>query len=190
MRTNNKIFASVLLLLCVSSVAFASTDVKSLLDRLDKSLKHKAEYEKVRIERIDHLRSLLNETSDERVRFDTERKLFEEYKSYRYDSASVYAKRCLETAKKIDDQELINESQCYLAFSLVSAGIPLQANKLLSDIDVSNSSRDIKQLYYFTLYKLWNEEAIRIPNNELHDEYVHQSHAYLDSLCHVTPKDT
>lgn len=190
MRTNNKIFASVLLLLCVSSVAFASTDVKTLLDRLDKSLNHKAEYEKVRIERIDHLRSLLNETSDERVRFDTERKLFEEYKSYRYDSASVYAKRCLETAKKIEDQELINESQCYLAFSLVSAGIPLQANKLLSDIDVSKSSRDIKQLYYFTLYKLWNEEAIRIPNNELHDEYVQQSHAYLDSLCNITPKDT
>lgn len=190
MRINNKIFASLLLLLCISSAAFASADVKTLLDRLDKSLSHKAEYEKVKTDRIKQLQSLLNETSDERVRFDTERKLFEEYKSYRYDSASVYANRCLESARKMGDPELIIESQCNIAFCLVSAGIPLQADKLLSGLDVSKSSRQIKQNYFFTCYKLWNEEAIRVPNTKLHDEYIALSRVYLDSLCNVVPEDT
>lgn len=175
-------YVFVMLLLMFSQPSQAD-NISDLLERLDKSLSHKTEYEQIKKERIEKLQRLLRETSDLEILYKSERELFEEYKSYRYDSASVCAQRCLDLAIQMGNKEYEAEAQCNIAFGLVAAGIPMEANRILCDIDASTLPQHIRQNYYFTCYKLWSEEANRIQGVNLSREYSDQSNTYLDSLC-------
>lgn len=169
--------------------ASAKDDISDVLERLDVSLSHKKDYEKIKIDRIRKLNDLLSETSDQDVKYSTLVSLYEEYKSYRYDSASVYAHRCLELAMELKNPEYILDSKCYIAFSLVSAGISMEARDILSSIDVSSLSRESLRNYYFTCNKLWQEEADRVHDAVLYDRYITKGNAYMDSLCAIlTPR--
>lgn len=180
----------ILLLFVGSASALAAEDMKKMLDRLDESLSHKAEYEKVRIDKIETLHSLFNAATDLTLKYSTQRNLFEEYKSFRYDSASVSASRCLEIAIQLDNPDLIAESQCNIAFSLVAAGIPMEANRILGAIDASSLPLAIRKNYYYTCYKLWSEEANRIQNVPISNKYSDRSNAYLDSLIQCIEPNT
>ena len=177
------------LLLLVPIPASSQSTVDDALERLDVSLSHKKEYEQIKTDRLTTLHSLVNETSDLNVKYSTLRKLFEEYKSYRYDSAYVYAYKCLDIAEQLGNNDYVVDSKCNIAFSLISAGISMEAHKILSSIDASNISKEAKKNYYQTFSKLWQEEADRVHNTQLYNEYITKSNTYIDSLCTLlTPK--
>jgi tetratricopeptide (TPR) repeat protein len=189
LKVSRKIIYILLLLLFIPLFCQAENEVEEALNRLDVSLSHKKEYDRMKRSRIENLHKLMQETSDANVKYAAMRNMFEEYKSYRYDSAFAYAHRCLDLAAQLGDEEFVLDSKCNIAFSLVSAGISLEANNILSSIDASKLSEDIRRNYYFVCYKLWQEEADRVHNDELYGIYIKKSNAYLDSLCAlITPE--
>lgn len=183
LKHSGKIANILLLLFFIPSLCQAKNDVEDALNRLDVSLSHKKEYDKIKRNRIENLRNLMQETSDPNVKYAAMRNMFDEYKSYRYDSAFAYAQRCLDLATQLGNEELVLDSKCNISFSLVSAGISLEANNILSSIDASKLSKDTRKNYYFVFYKLWQEEADRVHNDELYWQYITKSNAYIESLC-------
>ena len=61
------------------------------LDELDAELAKKAEYDARKEARIGQLRGRLRSALDDQERYAVTRELYEEYQSYKYDSAYAYA---------------------------------------------------------------------------------------------------
>ena len=83
-----------------SFYASASDNVEYWLRQLDKSLESKDNYENAKKQRIARLRRSLDSVADPLGQYKILYRLFEEYKSYRNDSAMIYAGRCMDTAGK------------------------------------------------------------------------------------------
>ena len=76
--------------------------------------------------------------------------LFNEYRSYKYDSAYTFAGRMLGYAEKIKNPDFIAESKINLAFSCVSAGLFKEASEISNSIDSTQLTIQCKaDLYAF-----------------------------------------
>ena len=82
------------------------------LDELDAELAKKAEYDARKEARIGQLRGVLRSALNDNGRYEAARALFEEYKSYKYDSAFVYAQRLEELASRLDQPDLTTRCRC------------------------------------------------------------------------------
>lgn len=160
------------------------------LDKLDASLTHKKQYEQLKEDHINSLHRTLAETADLNTRYALECQLFDEYKSYRFDSSAVCAGRALELATRLDNAEYIVDSKCNMAFCLISAGIMLEAQRILSSIDISSLTVEGKKRYYALWVKFWREEADLNHDLPYYNEYIKKSNACVDSLLSVIPRES
>lgn len=163
----------------------AESDVYMWLDRLDVSLSHKKEYEQLKIDNINKLQRSLESTKDLNTRYVLLCQLFDEYKSFRFDSSAVCAKRALELAMTLDNPDYINDSKCNMVFCLVSAGIMLEAERILNSIDVAALSPELKKKYYYLWVKFWREEADLNHDLPYYEEYIGRSNTCVDSLLAI-----
>lgn len=177
---------SFIVFICITVSVHAEKQHEELLSQLDKSLAKASVYEKQRTDRIERLRKDLNKATDAKEQFKHLNGLFLEYRSYRSDSAFAYANRCYDKAKEIDDADMIAMSKCHLAFAYTSSGISLEAKRVLESINSSTLSSSVRRDYYDNFTKLWREEADRLHELPIYEEYVKKSNTYLDSLILVT----
>ena len=81
--------------------------------------------------------------------------LFNEYRSYKFDSAYSFAGRMLQYAHKLNNPNHVAESKMNLAFSCVSAGLYKEASEISNSIDTTHLQSNYRaELYAFlsTLY--------------------------------------
>ena len=181
-----KMLTFILFLCCLSIQA---NDISTWLSRVDKSLEKRESYEQARLDKIEKLNKKLK-TDSPTEKFKTLNLLFEEYKSYRYDSASVLANRELALAKALNNEEFIALSKCDIAFCLSSSGLFKEAIDIIKDINIDNSSERIKILYYDISQKIWQEIANFTQTEPYYTEYTNKSKAYIDSIkSHLTTSD-
>ena len=102
---------------------------------LDESLAQKEKYETLKAERIKGLEKLLLNSNSLNTKYDIYKQLFEEYKTNQYDSAVIYANRCLQTANQLKDVNAIAQAKCAVAFCQISAGIIMEALPQLKSIN-------------------------------------------------------
>lgn len=178
-----------LLLMVLPLTAFAGNDMDYWLNRLDESLDHRAEYEKVRIDRIDSLKDLLRQASG-KEQFEINYALFDEYKTYCYDSARTYAYDCLNQSMQLADEQLIIRSKHAIAFSLISAGILSEAREVLSSIDRNQLSDTLLCEYFDQQCRLWRSMADYVNEDPFYTKYITQSNNYLDSLLQLLPDES
>ena len=122
-----RIFYILFALIGLPLVAQAADGSAEWLGKLDKSLSNRENYEKIRVGRIDSLRNNLIQmekkagakATDEY--FDVMYGLYNEYKSYCYDSAHHYAQKCLTAAQLNNNAEQMVKAKNAVAFSLISA---------------------------------------------------------------------
>ena len=181
--------SSILLLAAMPLTALATDDMYYWLNKLDESLDRHAEFEQVRIDRIDHLKSQLNEVADSN-RFEISYALFDEYKSYCYDSARTYAYDCLAQSMQLADQQRIIRSKHAIAFSLISAGILSEARDVLASIDRSKLNDTLLSDYYDQQSRLWRAMADYVKEEPFYTKYITQSNSYLDSLLLLLPEQS
>lgn len=97
------------------------------LIQLDKCLNDKKEYDKVKENEIAKCREKLGKARSGDQRYGACIKLYDEYKSYQYDSAYAYANRSLILAKRLRNINYQVESECAMTFCLLSAGLYKEA---------------------------------------------------------------
>lgn len=120
MNTLMKLYLSFLFLLIPLLGVANNGEWEKRLYQLDQSLEKKKVYEHEKLENIKRLKQRLKTTPRD-DRFDINRQLFNEYSSYQYDSAYVYANHLLAEAHRLQNPNNEVEARCDLVFCLLSA---------------------------------------------------------------------
>lgn len=173
--------------LILSSSFLSQEFTRSWLKKLDESLAQKEKYETLKAERIKGLEKLLLNSNSLNTKYDIYKQLFEEYKTNQYDSAVIYANRCLQTANQLKDVNAIAQAKCAVAFCQISAGIMMEALPQLKSTNSQDLRLDIRQQYYEVMAKFWRENADFVHDNPYYDRYITISNNYMDSLVNILP---
>ncbi|GAB1415939.1 DUF6377 domain-containing protein [Paludibacter sp.] len=171
-----KIITILLLSVAVFNLKAKKTELDSILWELDRTIEHKAIYEKQKEQRIADLKHLLNISNITlEQNYDINTKLYNEYKSFIPDSAIVYLVKNIGVAEKIEKEIWINDSKMNLSLLYSIAGMYLDSDRLLNSIDTKNLHRELKVKYYDTRKQL----LYYYPANQLSEK---QYNIYRDSL--------
>ena len=118
------------------------------LDELDAELVKKAEYDARKEARIGQLRGRLRAALDDRERYGVTRELYEEYQSYKYDSAYAYAQEMARLAAVADLPDARVEAGCATTFCLISAGLYKEAFDVMDGLRTDGVSPRTLLEYY------------------------------------------
>lgn len=113
--------------------------------------------------------------------------LFNEYKSYHYDSAYVYANRLLTVAQKEHDPTHVVEAKGAVLFCLLSAGLFKEASDIAQSMDLDGVDKEGRIAYYSLLARLHFDLSDYNHKEPFFSEYVRQGCQYSDSLLSLLP---
>jgi len=164
-----------------------SDNINNRLNILDSYIQHKKNYSKLKEERIEAIRVQLKKTSSNEKRYHLYINLYNEYKSYMYDSAYVYANRSLQIAMNLNNKEYKVESHCSLVFCLLSAGLYAEAVDAIKKIDITNVSKKYIIQYYLVRTRLNYDLADYNHVAPYQQVYVSRGNLYTDSLLTLIP---
>lgn len=183
-----------LLLLLIAGCLPAAAANTEVLRQLNQSLKHKDHYEQQKLERIEHLRqSLYRQQGNAAACYEVSMKLFDEYKSYKYDSAYHYATQSLRMATRLGHTDGMVRSRCAVVFCLLSAGLYKEAFESLALIDVSHATPAVRKAYYHTATRLYYDLVDYNHAAPYLDTYLRRGAVYTDSLlsyCQGNARDS
>ncbi len=178
-----------LLVLLFSIVAHAETPVDSLLRELDNTIEKRDEFIKKKEANIVLIKQQLvpgDEKAALLVRYSVSVQLFEEYKSFIYDSAFSYGRVLIQTAYKLNDKSIINDAKVKMSFTLLSAGMFKEALDTLNSVDSSSLTKDSRIEYYSILARTYYDLANYSNDGYFSERYDKRGNAYLQqalSLC-------
>lgn len=163
---------------------FARSEMDSLLRVLDKTIENFQFYSNQKEEKISKLKDLLKYTISEDPKFEICGKLYDEYSSYKSDSALVYARKRLQIAEKLNNKRNITESRLNLASMLGFVGMYKEAMDILNKVSISEMP-DLKA-YYFHIYRtVYGFMADYAASSQEKRRYEIITAAYRDSLLIV-----
>lgn len=182
MMIKKTILACLMVLFVMPVSAALDKATAAWLDKLDASLVRHGYYEKLRTDRIDSLKNGMAKAKAEGREFAQMYALYNEYKSYRYDSARHYSYACLELANRLQNDQYIAQSKEAIAFSLISAGFLSEAQDIIKSIDRRVLSGKLLEDYYEINSQLWRSMADYITDEPFYTRYITRSNEYLDSV--------
>lgn len=121
----------------------------NLLNKLNRVLANKNEYVKKKQADINALNKRLLQVHSAREKYNVYDSLFEQYKSFSYDSSYNYAKKLQVISLSLKDPHLIALAKMRLAFTLLSSGLFKETLDELDGIDLNSLPAKDKSEYYF-----------------------------------------
>ncbi len=161
-------------LFCIKPL-FATEDHKNLFIELDSAIMQQQRFLDDRIKRIEFLKSMLNASSEreqDNYNYNIYDKLFQEYRSFIYDSAFKYANILLETSYELGDKQLIEQSKIKIGFTLLSAGIFKETLDTLLSIKTDILDKSYKIEYYFLLGRTWFDMSDYLQDDYFSRQYI------------------
>lgn len=171
-----------LLMVCCGVVRAVSGRSGDLILRLEESLARKGDYVRQKEGRIAQIQKRLDRTHSDFGTYQAYISLYEEYKSYKYDSAHVYALRSLQLAERLGKPDFIVEAKCAITFCLLSAGLYREAFEELKSIDLGRTTPGYRRKYYWMATRLHYDMADYNHSQPYQDQYIRQGSMYTDSL--------
>lgn len=165
-------------------------ETKKSLVYLDNYIEKRGFYVQERENRIDSLKRKVNQAQSQSNRFLIYSNLFDEYKSFKYDSAYVYANYSLNIALSLSDENKIIEAKNNIAFCYLSSGLFKEAYDILLSVKIEGFPKDIKQKYYTTLARLYYDMADYGYGSLFSSDYIKQGIEYCDSAITYLPNES
>ena len=134
---------------CFSVGVNAQSTTDSLLNELNSVLANKNIYVGQKQAAIGRLKIRLTQSTTDNAKYAAYDSLYEQYKSFKYDSAYFYAKKLEATAAVLGDPNVIALSKIQLAFTLLSSGLFKETLEELSGINPKLLPVDDRVNYYF-----------------------------------------
>ena len=159
------------------------------LNKLDASLSQKSVYEQRKLDEIKALKRNLK-TASQADKFKINRMLFDQYSSYQYDSAYVYANHLLSQALKERNCDYELEARCDIVFCLLSAGLYTEAFNELATIRLEGINQQSRKLYFKMASRLYYDVSDYTKTEPYQSQYIKQGSVYTDSLLHYIQKDS
>ncbi|MBS2099337.1 DUF6377 domain-containing protein [Carboxylicivirga linearis] len=164
------------------SLEAQNTKIDSLFQLLDNAIERKPIFIKERIQTIDSLKLQLNHTETTEDIYHFSQKLYDEYKTFQYDSAYHYAMAIYRQSKSLKDTYWYNQSCLDLAFIMTSSGLYTDSYRFIEDIITDSLTNKQRLLYYNYCSRYFHDLTLFNGRNLFSDEYWYKSRDYLDSL--------
>lgn len=166
---------------------FRATNKVDLSGELETALKLRNQYSRQKETRIDSLKHLLYPNMNDDKRFLLYNAIYEEYYTYRFDSAIYYVDREEEVAMKLSNPTYRNLSIIHRSILLATSGYFSESIQNLEQID-SRTLDNALRIEYYTAYEwaysMWAEYS---NNNIYAPRYYEKEMLYQDSLISVLP---
>jgi hypothetical protein len=183
---------SVLIVFCLcltlGTRTYAATD--SLLNELNAALANKDHYVVKKQQQIDAFKVQLSRTGKLGDRYNLYQALYDEYKTFQYDSAYNYAKQADLAAVQLHNPVLIASAKMKLGFSLISAGMFKETLETLNNISLNNLTDSSKAEYYFLKARSYFDLSDFDHNNDYTWRYVQAGTQCIDSGLAVSKPGT
>ena len=169
-------------LLIVISVILckAGTGQDTALIQLLQMIDKKEVFMALKEARIDDLgRQLQKSINNTSGQYELNKLLYQEYSSYKLDSAIIYARGNVKLAKRSGDFFQINESNLDLASFYFTAGMYIDAYKILATVGKNKLPRELLIKYYDAWKRLYKFYSF---SNTDDRQYAIRSDRYRDSL--------
>ncbi len=159
----------------------AGTD--SLLSALKTEISRKDLYENGKQARIKTLKQLQHSLSRNNygAQYDVSLKLYDEYKSYQYDSAYVYVNKLKDLSVSMNDMSRAYYSQIKLGFILLSSGMFKETFDCMNRVNPKLLNDSMKVEYYFIMYRCNSDLAKYNSDKYFTPDYIRKGNAYIDS---------
>jgi tetratricopeptide (TPR) repeat protein len=132
------------------NIVYSRSEKDSLLNELNKAINNSKSYDAEKLAGLQKIKEPFKSSKNYSLssQYDFYRKLYEEYKIFRFDTAFVYAGKMQEIAFSFKDPVKVAQSRINILFVLVSAGMFKEAAELLNEIDITGQPDSIKANYF------------------------------------------
>ncbi len=155
------------------------TSVTGALKELDNCIQRRSSFEIIKNQRINKLENrFYTENNSTAVQYQLSADLFNEYCSYKYDSAYSFAGRMLKYALELKDPNRIAQSKMNLAFSCLSAGLYKEASEISGSIDTTQLNQSCRADLYSFLSTLNIDMANFSTSEPYYSKYLSNSLRY------------
>jgi hypothetical protein len=178
-------FTLIALIIIVSSSRAQATD--SLLNELDATLERKEEFIQARLNRIQDYKARVGNSSE---RFYLYNKIYEEYKTFIYDSAFVYARKLQLEAYRQKDPVKIAYAKVKLGFVLLSSGMFNEALDSLGTIRAKGLPDSVKIECYSVLSRTFYDLIDFNKDQYYEAKYLELGNIYIDSALWLSQPGT
>lgn len=175
------LFSITLLGSCTPAMKY-DKKVSDILRELDEAIVQKAEYEKIKEQRIDGIKGLLRTATSPGYVYSVYDNLFDEYSNYNLDSAMVYAGKKRKLANEQGDANLKNDAMLDVADIYLMTGMYVETKELMQTIEVATLDSSLLPHYYNVYHKLYREMAVISISPDLKKEYEEKGALYHEEM--------
>jgi tetratricopeptide (TPR) repeat protein len=176
---------------CVlSTFVFAQSYTDSLFRQLNAAIENRDVYLNEKLAKLEHLKQEAHH-AEPTARYMLYIKIYDEYKSFIYDSAFKYANKLGDIAYKLHDAEKISNTKIKLGFVLVSSGLFNEALDSLRTIRSKTLPDSTRAQYYYLMARTCYDLADFNRDDFYSVRYSERGHVYIDSaLALVSPQSS
>lgn len=180
---NMRWFAILVLTISLPVSLFAAAIPDSAFDALKKEFDKKDIYDHQKENIIKGLKAELSRTSANNLQaqFNLSNRLYDEYKSYQFDSAYVYAKRLQEISFSLHDKTRNDFSKIKMGFILLSSGMFKETFDAMVGINVKHLDSNVKKEYYSIMTRAYYDLATYDNDRYYAPQYLAKANKYIDS---------
>ncbi|WP_066627487.1 DUF6377 domain-containing protein [Labilibacter marinus] len=163
--------------------AYASSEIDSLLLRLEQTMNDREVFDLEKNNKIKQLKSLLEKKGNnkDQVYFINDQ-IIDEYLTYTLDSALHYLNSNIKISKALNSIGLIHQSNIKMADIMASTGRAFEAYDILMKINKLKLNNELLIEYYKALIKVFNEVSFYSTLSDNYLKYYSKVEAYTDSL--------
>ncbi len=183
----------VLFFLLLFGTGLQAKDITPILEELDRVLLKKEVYLRqkyAKIKSIDRNIHKYTLSKDNRNLYHSYIALFEEYKSFKYDSAYYYLEQAKSKAFLLKDPELIAKSRIKEGFVLLSSGLFKEAIDTLNHIDASKLDLKNQFEYHSITARAYYDLADYTRDPRYNINYIRTGNLYLEKALLLVGKNT
>lgn len=152
-----------------------AASIDSLLHCIDTAIEHSEQYVHKKMDRIDYLKSEIDQTETLSAKYELTYQIYIEYLPFINDSAIVYLERCSEIAQQMGDDSKKGSCLSLIALSCSNAGMYIESEAILKDINPSSLHDIDLGLYYYAYGHLSGELAYYGKFKDMRKKYAETS---------------
>ena len=158
------------------------------LDSVDYYISRKSQYDRQKENRIKDLKEkIVENNNDKLLLYSIYLDLFEEYRSYIYDSAYVCVEKLMEISSALNDPDKIISSKVKLGFCYLSSGLFKEAFDVLIPIHVTDCSPETKIDYFTCKSRLYYDVGDYNNTPGFKKQYNETGNCIIDSAIALLP---
>lgn len=162
-----------------------------VLGRLNETIASSDQYDAIKNKDILKLQKQAARARTMQARYTAFINLYDAYRSYKYDSAFVYANKAHELSRQLKNPNYLVEASCAKVFCLLSAGLYKEAFDEMGAVDVSKVSSPYRYKYYFVKWRLLADISDYCGAEPYMTQYIKESRMLVDTLQqYVRPNST